>query len=85
MVLSATQKTAFMEDGAHMGIPHDTVSQLQKKGIIVVPDLVDFDKYKIEKIDDNIHFPEERIDDTNPGAAPGAKNPAPPLVFESKS
>ena len=85
MVLSATQKTAFMEDGAHMGIPHDTVSQLQKKGIIVVPDLVDFDKYKIEKIDDNLHCRAGRIDDTNPGAAPGAKNPAPPLVFESKS
>ena len=32
MVLSATQKTAFMEDGAHMDIPHDMVSQLQKKG-----------------------------------------------------
>ena len=44
MVLTAAQMTAFFEENAQMGIPHDTVIQLWDEGITMVDDLVDFDK-----------------------------------------
>ena len=40
ILLSATQTTAFMEDGSQMSIPHDTVDKLKNKGISVVADLI---------------------------------------------
>ena len=45
MVLTAAQMTAFFEENAQMGIPHDTVIQLWDEGITMVDDdLVDSDK-----------------------------------------
>ena len=81
MVFSATQTTAFIEDGAQMGITSDTVTQLQNKGFVFISDLVDFKKSTIKKIDDNLRCTAERISDPNPGAAPGATILALPLVF----
>ena len=85
MVLSATHKTVFMEDGSHMGIPHDTFDQLQNEGISVVSDLIDFNNFTIDHISDNICHPAGSISDPNPGAALGATIPLPTLVFVSKS
>ena len=39
MVLTAAQTTAFFEGADQMGIPHDTVVQLQTEGITTVDDL----------------------------------------------
>ena len=44
MVLVAAQITAFFEDADQMGIPNDTVVQMQTEGITAVSDLADFDK-----------------------------------------
>ena len=85
MVLSATQTTAFMEDGAHMGITHDTGAQLQNKGIIVVADLIDFDKSPIEHIAADVCRSVGRIADPNPISVPRVTVPAPPFVFGAKS
>ena len=73
MPLTAAQTTAFFEQDAQMGIPNETVVQLQQEGITMVDDLVDFDKDTIEQISANLRRPAERIvPDPNPAAAPGA-------------
>ena len=85
MVLSATQTTALKEDRNHIGISHTMVSQLQNKGIIIVADLINFDKSTIKHIAANLRRPAGRIVDSNPGAVHGATIPVPPIVFGSKS
>ncbi len=72
MPLTAAQTTAFFEQDAQMGIPNETVVQLQQEGITTVDDLVDFDKDTIEQISANLRRPAGRIPDPNPAAAPGA-------------
>ena len=74
-----------MEDGAHMGIPHDTVNKLQNEVISVADDLIDFNKSTIYQIADNLRCPVGRITDPNPEASLGAKTTTPPFVFWSKS
>ena len=64
-----------------MGIPHDTVTQLYNKEIIVFADLIDFDKSTIDQIYDNLCHQTGRISDHNLGAAPGATIHAPLLIF----
>ena len=44
MVPTAVQTTAFFEENAQMGIPHDSVIQLWNEGISTVNNLADFDK-----------------------------------------
>jgi predicted RecB family nuclease len=44
MPLTAALNTAFFKQDAQMGIPNETVVQLQQEGITTVDDLVDFDK-----------------------------------------
>ena len=85
MMLSATQKTAFVENGSQMGIPHETSDRLQNEQIIIVTDLIDFDKSTVGQIDANIRRPVGKIYDPNPGAALGAMIPLPPFVFGTKS
>jgi hypothetical protein len=63
---------AFFEQDAQMGIPNETVVQLQQEGITTADDLVDFDKDTIEQISANLRRPAGRIPDPNPAAAPGA-------------
>ena len=84
MVLSATQTTAFMEDGSQMGIPHGKVDQIQNEGIGIIDDLTDFDKSMIKHISANLHCPVGSIDDTNPGATLGATIHVYPFVFVAK-
>ena len=48
MALTAAQTTTFFENDAQMGIPHDTIIQLNVEGISVIADLMGFDKDSIE-------------------------------------
>jgi hypothetical protein len=45
---------AFFELDAQMGIPNDTVEQLQEEGIMIVDNLINFDKDSIEQIAANL-------------------------------
>jgi hypothetical protein len=85
MPLTAAQTTAFFEQESQMGIPNDTVIQLQQEGITTVDDLSDFDKDTMEQIAANLRRPAGRIPDPNPTAAPGATIPTPSFVFGAKS
>jgi hypothetical protein len=85
MPLTAAQTTAFFEQDAQMGIPNQTVVQLQQEGITTVDDLMDFDKDTMEQIAANLRRPAGRIPDPNPAAAPGATIPTPSFVFGAKS
>ena len=42
MVLTAAQTTAFFENPDQLGIPHETMVQIQREGIQAVADLADF-------------------------------------------
>lgn len=85
MPLTAGQTTAFFEAADQMGIPHETVLQLQDEGITAVADLVDFNKDTFEQIAANLHRPAGRIPDPTPGAAARATIPTPSFVFGAKS
>ena len=54
MVFTAAQTTAFFEDAAQMGIPHETVLQLVLEGIDTVDDLANFDKDSLQQLADNL-------------------------------
>ncbi len=86
MPLTAAQRTAFFEAPDQMGIPHETVVQLQEEGTDGVEDLTDFDKETIEQIASDLLCPAGRVPDPNPGAAAGARMiSAPPFTFGAKS
>ena len=85
MALTAGQTRLFFEHASQMGIPHETVVQLQKEGIKSVSDLTDFDKETFDQISANLRRPTGRINDPNPTAAPGSTIPTPPFVFGAKS
>jgi hypothetical protein len=76
MVLSGANTTTFFEDAVHMGIPHETVIQLQQEGIVIVDDIADFDKDTIEQLAANLRRPAGRVPDPNQD---GATIPTPPL------
>ena len=57
MVLTAAQTMAFFEENAQMGIPHNTVIQLQGEGISTVDDLADFNKDSLSQLADNLRKP----------------------------
>ena len=65
-----------------MGIPHETVIQLQQEGIVIVDDIADFDKDTIEQLAANLRRPAGRVPDPNQD---GATIPTPPFVFGAKS
>ena len=44
MVLTAAQTTAFFENPDQLGIPHETMMQIQREGIQTVADLAEFEK-----------------------------------------
>ena len=85
MVLTAAQTATFFENNAQMGIPHDTIVQLNVEGISSIADLVDFNKDLIEQLASNLHLPGGMVPDPNPAAAPGAMVLTPPFVFGAKS
>ena len=85
MVLTAAQMTAFFRDGDQMGIPQDTVAQLQIEGITTISNLADFEKETLQQMADNLWKPEGWVPDPNPAAAPGATIPTPLFVFGAKS
>jgi hypothetical protein len=85
MVLTNAQMTVFFEGNNQMGIPNDTVIQLQAEGITTVDDLVDFDKDTLQQVAGSLRRPGGRVPDPTPGAAAGATIPTPPFVFGAKS
>jgi hypothetical protein len=85
MPLTAAQTTAFFQDAAQMGIPNETVVQLQAEGIDTVDDLAEFDKDTIEQIAANLRRPAGRIPDPSPGAAAGATIATPPFPLGAKA
>ena len=77
MVLTAAQTTAFFENPDQLGIPHETMVQIQQEGIQTVADLADFEKQELQQLADNLRKPGGRIPDPNPNAALGATIPMP--------
>ena len=69
MVLTAAQTTVFFESPDHLGIPHETMVQIQREGIQVVADLADFEKHELQQLADNLMEPRGRIPDPIPNAA----------------
>jgi hypothetical protein len=65
-----------------MGIPNETVGQLQQEGRTAVDDLVESNKDTMEQIAANPRRPAGRVPDPNPGAA---TIPTPSFVFGAKS
>ena len=61
-----------------MGIPHETVIQLQQEGIVIVDDIADFDKDTIEQLAANLRRPAGRVPDPNQD---GATIPTPVRVW----
>ena len=85
MVLTAAQNTAFFENPDQMGIPHETMVQMQREGIQTVADLADFEKQELQQLADNLRKPGGRIPDPNPNAALGATIPMPAFTYGAKS
>ncbi len=85
MPLTAAQTMGFFEQDAQMGIPNQTVVQLQQEGIMTVDDFMDFDKDTVEQIAANLRRPAGKIPDPHPSAAAGATIPTPSFVFGAKS
>ena len=69
MVLTQLQTSAFFENSDQLGIPHETMVQIQREGIQVVADLADFEKQELQQLADNLRKPGGRIPDPNPNAA----------------
>ena len=85
MVLTQLQTTAFFENPDQLGIPHETMVQIQQEGIQAVADLADFEKQELQQLADNLRKPGGRIPDPNPNAAPGATIPTPAFTYGAKS
>ena len=85
MVLTAAQTTAFFEIPDQLGIPHETMVQIQQEGIQTVADLADFEKQELQQLADNLRKPGGRIPDPNPNPAPGATIPTPAFTYGAKS
>ena len=64
-----------------MGIPRETMVQMQREGIQMVADLPDFEKQSLQQLADNLRKPGGRIPDPNPNAAPGATIPTPAFTY----
>ena len=50
MVLTAAQTTAFLENPDQLGIPHETMVQIQRQGIQTVADLADYEKQGLQQL-----------------------------------
>ena len=85
MVLTAAQTTAFFESPDQLGIPHETMVQIQREGIQAVADRADFEKQELQQLADHLRKPGGRIPDPNPNAAPGATIPMPAFTYGAKS
>ena len=85
MVLTGAQTLAFFTNEDQMGIPADTVGQMEREGITNVDDLAEFDKDTLQQLADNLRRPAGRVADPNPNAAEGATVPTPPFTFGVRS
>ena len=85
MVLTAAQTTAFLENPDQLGIPHETMVQIQREGIQAVADLADFERQELQQLAGNLRKPGGGIPDPNPNATPGATIPMPAFAYGAKS
>ena len=83
-MLTAAQVNAFFMNADQMGIPPATVKQLEKEGILVVDDLLDFDKDTLQQVADNLRRPPGQIL-ANEEDPEGPYIPTPPFTFGAKS
>ena len=81
MVLTAAQTTAFFESPDQLGIPHETMVQIQREGILAVADLADFENQELQQLADNLRKLGGRISDPNPNAAAGATIPTQAFTY----
>ena len=51
---TAAQTAAFFYNPDQLGIPHETMVQIQQEGIQVVADLADFEKQELQQLADNL-------------------------------
>ena len=77
--------TAAQTNPDQMGIPHETMVQMQHEGIQTVADLADFEKQSVQQLADNLRKSGGRIPDPNPNAALGATLPMPAFTYGAKS
>ena len=77
--------TTFFKHQEQMGIPHDTVVQLQQEGVTGIADLTNFDKESLKQLANNLRRPGGWVPDPNPTAVAGAMIPAPAFIFGAKS
>ena len=68
-----------------MGIPQETMVQMQHDGIHSVADIADFDKDSLQQLADNLRKPGGRIPDPDPNAVEGATIPSPAFTYGAKS
>ena len=68
-----------------MAIPQETVAQLPQEGLDISDDLLDFGEDEIKALATSLMKPHDRIQNPDPGAAPGDMIPRPPYVFNAKS
>jgi hypothetical protein len=68
-----------LHEEAQVGIPNETIVQIQTEGITNVQDVADFDRESLQQLADNLRKPGGRISDPNPNAAPGSYYPNPGL------
>ena len=54
MVLTTAQTMVFFEGAEQMGIPHETVVQLQIEGMTSVYDLAYYDSNTLQQLADNL-------------------------------
>ena len=85
MVLTTAQTTAFFESPDQIGIPHETIVQMQQEGIQSVADLADFEKDSLQQPTVNLRKPGGRMADPDPNAPLGASIPTPAFTYGAKS
>ena len=85
MVLTNTQIVVFFKDADNMGLPHDTVIQLQNEGIDNPMEPLDFDKDSLNQVAENLQSPGGWIPIPDPNAVAELTILRPPFVFSAKS
>jgi hypothetical protein len=79
MVFTNAQKQAFFLEESQMGIPAETLAQLNVEGIREPQDLAQFDEEDFNKIEKNLRNPPGRVPNPDPDAPEGSTIPRPPF------
>jgi hypothetical protein len=85
MVFTNAQKQAFFLEESQMGIPAETLAQLNVEGIREPQDLAQFDEEDFNKIEKNLRNPPGRVPNPDPDAPEGSTIPRPPFPLGAMS